>query len=227
MILLRQMRFLANVGMRQLIYTIFMKSYRNLQFVLFLSFKRIRKMSFPEVCFNCYSYVSTSKPEKSQISFLFLHDKWDSEIKKMNKGARILCKSLLSGSGMKELTARELTDVTGFLMGNKRQKMLAGLCVAHPCVTRVFQENWKATAVLIDCPVLRLLPCTETSPSHTLAWKQFWLRVSSGVKVFLERSVSVASAQLRAWLVFSKTMWGLLEHTCSFNHRLFYQEHAY
>lgn len=134
--------------------------------MLFLLFKRIRKMSFSEVCFNCYSYISTSEPEKSQISFLFLHDKWDSEMKKMNKGARILCKSLLSGSGMKELTAREFTD------GNKRQKMLAGLCVAHPCVTRVFQENWKATAALIDCPVLRLLPCTETSSSHTLAWKQ-------------------------------------------------------
>lgn len=60
------------------------------------------------------------------------------------------------------MASRKLVDVVGFLMRSKRSVL------AYLYVAKVFQENWKAPALMVDCSGLRVLACSETSLFDTV-----------------------------------------------------------
>lgn len=66
------------------------------------------------------------------------------------------------------MISRKPVDVVCFLMRSEKQVL------AYLCVAKVFQEKWKAPAVMVDCPALRVLACSEASPFDSYL-KQFWL----------------------------------------------------
>lgn len=143
--------------------------------------------------------------------------------RKWVKGQDFFAKNSFLTVASGKLTARELVGVVGFLMRSKKLKMLAGLCSRGVSgkLRSYCCADWLSSIEGVMMHWNFSLTCS--------CLKQFWLLVPTGIKIFLEIAVSMASPQFSALLVFSKTVWGFLEASWSFFHSLpqFYQEHAY